>query len=383
MVGLGFLQRNLGALELGVPRAATVGVGQDRLDRAAVLALEAFKQRKTLLERVERGGIAFEPLGVAPQLSRQVIGLVGQCGPALRNRVEPRVDAGDAVEPCPACSEQRGDTRTLIRSHRLRTPPRGRAQGLQMAKALARREQLCLLLRIWGGVVDLRHLKGEEVKLSLTRTGESVEFLKAPLGGAHLRVGGRAGSTTDGLLGPAERIEQLELRRGERQPPVLMLPVEREQQLGDLAQIGGGRRPATDQRTGSSLSADPPCEDELLSVGRKTVAEQLAQLLRKIEDTLDVGLLRTGAHDSRASLASKQKVERVREDRLPSTGLAGQDVETGRKLHLGMLDQQQILNAKLVKHQPSEPAQADRPQARPQSGRYDDASWPNFSRSRA
>src|SRR4051812_40112880 len=87
---------------LVAPRAAALGVGQHRRDRAAVLALQPLEDGQALLGGVERAGLGVEPLGVAAQLARHVVGLVLHGAPALGEHVERRVDARHPPEPPPA-----------------------------------------------------------------------------------------------------------------------------------------------------------------------------------------------------------------------------------------------------------------------------------------
>jgi hypothetical protein len=48
--------------------------------------------------------------------------------------------------------------------------------------------------------------------------------------------------------------------------------------------------------------------------------------------------------------APEEQIERVREHRLAGSGLAGEHVQPGRQPQLRLLDQQEILDAQLLKH---------------------------------
>ena len=58
----------------------------------------------------------------------------------------------------------------------------------------------------------------------------------------------------------------------------------------------------------------------------------------------------TGAHDPRLRAPPEQEVQRVREDGLARTGLAGEHVEPDREAQLGPLDKQEVLDAEFGEH---------------------------------
>ena len=151
-----------------------------------------------------------------------------------------------------------------------------------------------------------------------------------------------------------------QLRAGERQPAVLVLAVEREQRLGQLAQVGDRRRAAVDERARAPVGADPAGEHDLLGVGGQALAELAAQLVGQLEDALDVGLRRARADDAGLRAPAEQQVQRVREHGLARAGLARQHVEPGREAQLGPLDQQEVLDAQLGEHRHGVPARARR-----------------------
>src|SRR3954463_12483402 len=113
-LGRSVLERDLRAGQLVAPGAAALGMGQHVGDRAAVLALQAFEHGEALLGVLERTRLCVQPLGVAQELASQVVGLVGQRAPALGERIEPGVDAGDAVQPRAARGQQARDPRPLV-----------------------------------------------------------------------------------------------------------------------------------------------------------------------------------------------------------------------------------------------------------------------------
>ena len=79
------------------------------------------------------------------------------------------------------------------------------------------------------------------------------------------------------VLVPGVPVEDLELRRGERQLAVLVLPVERERPATEGAKIGRGRRPPLDERARAARDPDPSPENYLRAALRESRGD-LAQL---------------------------------------------------------------------------------------------------------
>ena len=158
------------------------------------------------------------------------------------------------------------------------------------------------------------------------------------------------GAAPGGLLRTAEAVEDLQLRRGQREPAVLVLAVERQQRAARLAQVGRGGAAAAEVGARAALGAHPAGEHELLGVGGEPVAERRAHRLGQREDALDVGLGRARAHDARPRLAAEQQVERVGEHGLAGARLPREHVEPRAERELGPFDQQQVLDAELVQH---------------------------------
>ena len=131
---------------------------------------------------------------------------------------------------------------------------------------------------------------------------------------------------------------------------MLVLAVEGEQRAAELAQVGDGRRAPVEVGARAPVGADAAREHQLLGVGAQALAELLAQAVRAGRRPLDVGLAGAGANDPRPRAPAQQQVERVGEHRLAGAGLAGEHVQPGRQPQLGLLDQQQVLDAKLLQH---------------------------------
>ena len=77
---------------------------------------------------------------------------------------------------------------------------------------------------------------------------------------------------------------------------------------------------------------------------------ELLELVRQVELRLDVGL-RGGRADERVvALRAEQEADRLREDRLPRAGLAGDRVQPGRELELRLADEHEVLDAQSAEH---------------------------------
>ena len=219
-----------------------------------------------------------------------------------------------------------------------------------MAQPLALRGQLGLLGLARVGALDLLELPHQQVELAVARAGAGLQLLERRRRLADLGVGGRARRAPRRLLGPAEAVEDVELGGGERELAVLVLAVEGQQRAAGVAQVGRRGAAAAEVGARAALGAHAPGEHDLVGVGREPVAELGAQLVRQREDALDVGLGRPGPHDPRPRLAAEQQVDRVGEHGLARPRLPRQGVQARAEAQLGALDQQEVLDAKLVEH---------------------------------
>ena len=134
------------------------------------------------------------------------------------------------------------------------------------------------------------------------------------------------------MLLAAERVQDLELRRGHHQPAVLVLAEEGHQPRGDRAQLLRRHGAALQVRARRAVGHHAAAEHQLRHVERDALG-QLGQLRvgrqggGRLEDALDVCLLGAGTHDAAPRLAAEQQVERLGEHRLARAGLAGDRVQ--------------------------------------------------------
>ena len=296
------------ALDLG---AAVLGVGEHRLDRAAVLALQAVERVEALLDLLQpararprcprRSRAARRPAPAAP--TRRPRGALGEL-------VERRVDA------LPGGQRRLGDPDRLGRSARPRRRPTTRrerlggraAQRLRVAQPLALGGQLGLLRGIGLGRLDLVELVAQQVEVALARPLALADPLQLALEAHHLGVGVPvARGAARGARSPAKPSSVSSWALDERQLAVLVLAVEGEQARAERLQFrrrGGaarrGRRSScpraeTRRPTTSSVAA---LRQPLGDLGELGVVEQA---LGQLEDPLDVGLARPRAGRSAAA----------------------------------------------------------------------------------
>ena len=267
-----------------------------------------------------------------------------------------------------------------------------------MAQAPALGLELLGLRRVGLGRVDLGELELQQVEIALAHPLAGAELGQLAVEALDLRVGGAVGVATLELCAAREAVEDLELRRGEHQAPVLVLAVEGQEPSAERLQVGGRRRATADEGAGSSRGADPPSEHDLLgavgqALGDRGELRVVQEARRQREDALHPCLRGARTDDLRASLAAEEQVERVREHGLPGPGLAGDRVQPGAEAQLGALDQEQVLDPQLEQHRPLVAAPPDgfapesrcervtRAPARPRTP-YVPASRPNLSRIR-
>ena len=159
------------------------------------------------------------------------------------------------------------------------------------------------------------------------------------------------------LLVATEGVEDVELVRRPREPPLLELAGHRDQPLGDRRNVIARRGAPPGVGPCSAVGEDSAREDETLLALRPELREHvegflLQEPVREVELGLDICLLAAGSDQRRIASRAQEQADRLREDRLSGPGLAGDGVEPRSELELGLADQDQVLDAQAAQHAP-------------------------------
>ncbi len=157
------------------------------------------------------------------------------------------------------------------------------------------------------------------------------------------------------LVGPREGVEEFELVRRSREAPLRELPGEREEALGPGDDVLARDAAAPGVRPRAAIRRDAARDDETGLVVRAEVAKRLEALLveeplRNVELGLDVCLAAVGADRGGVPLRAEQEPDRLRDDRLPRAGLAGERDEPRCELELGLADEDEVLDPQSTQH---------------------------------
>src|SRR5215211_4723327 len=104
----------------------------------------------------------------------------------------------------------------------------------------------------------------------------------------------------------------------------------------------------------TTVGEDTARQHEPVLVLRPQVGERLEALLvqkpgPELELGFHVGLIPSRADEAGVALGAEQQADRLREDRLPRAGLAGDRVQPRRRLELGLPDEDEVLDAEPTK----------------------------------
>jgi hypothetical protein len=122
------------------------------------------------------------------------------------------------------------------------------------------------LARIRG--LDLAQLPLQQVELPIPGAGPRAQLVQPRDQLPLARVQTRERAAPRRLGRATEAVQDLELRRREREPPVLVLAVEGQQRAAGGLQIGRGGAAPAEVRARAALRADAAREHELLRVTR-------------------------------------------------------------------------------------------------------------------
>ena len=210
-----------------------------------------------------------------------------------------------------------------------------------------------------AGLEALRRL-GERGQLAQTlffRRGSPSQLVVPLPGDAELAPRKPRLTTAPKLLFAAVRVEHVELIRRPGKSALLELAGHRDQPLGGCREVlaGDGTAPRVGAR--APVGKNPPRNDEAGLVLRRELGESgellvLEESLGQVELRLDVGLPGGGADRPRVTLGAEQEPDRLGEDRLPRTGLAGDRRQSLGRRELSFPHEDEVLDPQATKQRP-------------------------------
>ncbi len=217
----------------------------------------------------------------------------------------------------------------------------------QVAEALACGSELVLLAGLEP--LGVGGERPELVEPRLEGGGVACQLVVCPACRGELAPGAAGGARR---LGHArEGVEHRKLVGRPREPPLLELPAHRQQRFDDLRDVLPRGAPAPGIGTGPAVGEDPSGKDERVLALRPQLGELAEHVgVGKVELRLDVGLLGRRADQPRLAARPEQEADRVREDRLSRTGLAGDRIQPRVELELGLADEDQVLDTQAPEH---------------------------------
>ena len=163
-----------------------------------------------------------------------------------------------------------------------------------------------------------------------------------------------------GLLGTAEGVEHVELKRRTRKPALLELPRHRDEALGRSGHIfpRDGSSPCIRPRAPVAEDAPRDHEPSLAfgsQLGQRSKLLVLEEAVGNVELGLDICLRPLRADRRHIGACPEEQPDRLREDRLPRAGLPCDCVQPGREGELRLADEDEVLDPERPKHDPTRP----------------------------
>ena len=145
---------------------------------------------------------------------------------------------------------------------------------------------------------------------------------------------------------PGKCIQQRHMTARIQQPALIILSVNFHQQRANIAQEGGRHRLVVDKRPAAAIGLQGPAKHEnaLLVLCQIIVCKQGERWMRRIhlENGRSACLHRRLAHQSRIRALAKCQAQPVQQDGLSGAGFARQNMQSGAKLQVHPLDQDEV-----------------------------------------
>ncbi len=150
----------------------------------------------------------------------------------------------------------------------------------------------------------------------------------------------------------AERIEQISVRGSINQCTVVVLAMDFHQRPADLAQQCDTCRLIVDEDPAAAVRRLAAAQDQVTVIIEAVFAQKFARrmVLGNVEDRDDIALPRAAADKRGIATRAERKRQRIEEDRLAGTRLAGQHRKAGRKIDVEPFDQYDIADRQVGEH---------------------------------
>ena len=222
-----------------------------------------------------------------------------------------------------------------------------------VAGALALRSQRLLLPR--REALGVLHQRLELDEPSALGIGPPLELVHASRSGLKRPPCLTRLRPPESLVWPRERVEEVELVRGPCEAALRELAGEHEEALGAGDDVLPRDASAPGVRARATIRRHAARHDETGLVVGAEVAERLEALVVEeplwyVELGLDVRLAAGGADRGGVAFRAEQEPDRLRDDRLPRAGLAGERDEPRCELELGLADEDEVLDPQSTQH---------------------------------
>ena len=225
-----------------------LGVSEDGVDGAAVLAQQAIEAREARLDLLEPLGVGLGSIDVGAKLVAEVARLESERHRAGRQGVEGRIDPRAPGQRGLRLAREPGDPPALLASgDREQRRACGIAQRLGVTQPVAVGLEGLALVAIGRGPLDLVELEPQEVDVPFASPLAQLELLPLPAQRADPGVDVAIAGEEREVLGAGEAVEDLRLGGGEGELAVFVLAVEGEEPGTERPQVGRGRRAPSDE----------------------------------------------------------------------------------------------------------------------------------------
>jgi hypothetical protein len=166
---------------------------------------------------------------------------------------------------------------------------------------------------------------------------------------------GAVGARSNPDVDPRETVEQRAVAGSGEQPAIIVLAVDLDQMRAEFAQQRGRGGGAVDEGTAAAIRLDDAAHDQRLARldVEAVVGEQRRDRsvrMRGVEGGGDDRLRGALPHQPGIAARAQRQPERIEQDRLARTGLAGQHAETFVEIEVERLDQHHVTNGKRGQH---------------------------------